>query len=106
MSLSLQIVHDPTGSWSVHGPGSRSITRLPSLAASLDYARRECAAAPVTIEFLIDGFYAVVHQQHGWLRALVVPEFDGSAPAAEEIGDRRHSPFCRWYDWATGRQRG
>jgi len=36
--------------------------------------RRECAAAPATIELVIDGFYAVVHQEHGWPRPPIVVE--------------------------------
>ena len=71
MSLCLQIVHEPTGSWSVHGLANRPVAYLPSLAASVEYARRECAAAPATIELMIDGLYAVVHQQEGWPRQLV-----------------------------------
>jgi hypothetical protein len=105
MSLSLQIVHDPAGSWSVHGLVNRPVARLASLTASLEYARRECAAAPATIEFMIDGFYAVVHQQHGWPRQVVFPEFDAARPAVEEIGNKRRFPLDRWYGWATGRRR-
>jgi hypothetical protein len=65
MSLSLQIVREPAGNWTVHGPADGPAARLPSLAACVDYARRECAEAPATIEFMIDGLYAVVHQQKG-----------------------------------------
>ena len=71
MSLCLQIAREPAGIWSVHGLTNRPVARLPSLAACIDYARRECAEAPATIEFMIDGLYAVVHQQEGWPRQLV-----------------------------------
>ncbi len=66
MSLRLQIHREVCGSWSVHGLSPAAVAHLPSLSASLDYARRECAAAPATIELLIDGFYAVVYQDSGW----------------------------------------
>jgi hypothetical protein len=105
MSLCLQIVHEPAGSWTVRGLANRPVAHLPSLAASVDYARRECAEAPATIELMIDGFYAVVHQQDGWPRQLVGPEFDMPRMTAEEIGDKSRSPFRRWCDWATGRRR-
>lgn len=95
MGLSLQIVHNRQGSWTVHGLANRPVARLPTLAASLDYARRECAAAPATIEFVIDGFYAVVHQQNGWPREVVLPECDGSAPPTEETRGNTRSPFNR-----------
>src|SRR5882724_9213021 len=68
MSLQLRICHNTCGTWSVHGLSPLPAAHLPSLSASLDYARRECAAAPATIELLIDGFYAVVHQENGWRR--------------------------------------
>ena len=50
----------------MHGLSPPPVAHLPSLSASLDYARGECAAAPATIELLIDGFYAVIHQENGW----------------------------------------
>jgi len=71
MSLCLQIVHDPSGSWSVHGLPGQPVAHLASLTASIDYARRECAQAPATIELMVDGFYAVIHQELGWPRQLV-----------------------------------
>ena len=73
-SLRLKICRDRSGTWSVHGLSPLPVGRLPSLSASFDYARRECAAAPATIELVIDGFYAVVHQKDGWPRPPIVPE--------------------------------
>lgn len=67
-SLRLKICRDHSGTWSVHGLSPLPVEHLPSLSASFDYARRECAAAPATIELVIDGFYAVVHQKDGWPR--------------------------------------
>ena len=74
MTLRLQICYDLGGSWGVHGLSAQSATHLPSLSASVDYARRECQGAPATIELMVDGFYAVVHQENGWPRQLVAPE--------------------------------
>jgi hypothetical protein len=66
MSLRVRICHEVCGTWSVGGLSAIPVKRLPSLSASLDYARHECAEAPATIELLIDGFYAVFHQERGW----------------------------------------
>jgi hypothetical protein len=105
MSLCLQIVHEAAGSWSVHGLANRPVVHLPSLAASVDYARRECAEAPATIELMIDGFYAVVHQRDGWPRRLVAGGVPEPCKTAEEILDEGGSPFKRWCDRLTGRRR-
>ena len=86
MSLCLQIVREPAGTWSVHRLPNRPVAHLPSLAASLASARRECAEAPATIEFMIDGLYAVVHQRKGWPRRLVGREADAPRTAAVENG--------------------
>jgi hypothetical protein len=66
VSLRLRIRRDICGTWSVHGLSPLRVAHLPSLSASLDYARGGCAAAPATIGLLIDGFCAVIHQEHGW----------------------------------------
>jgi hypothetical protein len=87
MSLLLQIIREPAGSWIVCGLADRPVAHLPSLAASVDYARRECAEASATIEFLIDGLYAVAHQQDGWPRRLVGPG-DGPDTASEGTGTK------------------
>jgi hypothetical protein len=68
MSFNLQIVHDASGTWSIHGLPGQPIAHLASLAASIDYARKECAEAPATIELIVDGSYAVLHQERGWGR--------------------------------------
>jgi hypothetical protein len=105
MDLCLQIVHEPAGSWAVCGLADKPVAHLPSLAASVDYARRECAAAPATIELMIDGFYAVVHQRDGWPHNLVAPQLDVPRMAAKEEGRSENSPFRRWCGWVTGRRR-
>jgi hypothetical protein len=74
MSLQLKICSDERGTWSVHGLSPMPVKHLPSLSASIDYARKECAAAPATIELFIDGIYAVVHQERGWPRRLLASE--------------------------------
>jgi hypothetical protein len=83
VALHLQICCDDYDSWSIHGLSPQPVRRLPSLSASVDYARRECDAAPATIEPMIDGCYAVVHQESGWPRQLVKPEGEPSWPTAE-----------------------
>ena len=80
MGLRVKIRRDIGGTWSVLGASTRPASNFPSLLASLDYARRECAAVPATIELFIDGFYAVIHQERGWPRRIVAPESDASEP--------------------------
>ena len=112
MSLHLRICHDTCGTWSVHGLSSLPVARLPTLSASLDYARRECAAAPATIELLFDGFYAVVHQENGWRRPPLVSEAErprligpgigtgGRYSDAGSVARSRSSWFIEWRDAA------
>src|SRR5215470_16392935 len=90
MSMHLRICHDTSGTWSVHGLSPLPAARLPSLSASLDYARRECAGAPATIELLIDGFYAVVHQERGWRRPPLVAEAERPRLVGAGIGAGVH----------------
>jgi hypothetical protein len=59
MGLRLKIRRDIGGTWSVHGVSRCPVSNFPSLSASLDYACKECAAAPATIELFVDGLYAV-----------------------------------------------
>jgi hypothetical protein len=98
MSLHLQIVHDPAGTWSVRGLPKHPIAHLASLADSIDYARRECAEAPATIELMVDGFYAVIHQEFGWPRQLVAT--DGAAPSVAPHGGNADRPSASGFrDW-------
>jgi len=103
MDLSLKIFRDVWGGWNVHGLAPLPVAHLPSLSASIDYARKECAAAPATIELLIDGFYVVIHQERGWPRRIVGPEIDGRHPAA--AGPNRRSPpiWSRFLAWLKNR---
>jgi hypothetical protein len=111
MSLRLKICPDVWGTWSVHGLSPLPVSHLPNLSASLDYARRKCAAAPATIELEIDGFYAVVHQEDGWPRWPLVleakqPLVVNPRPIAPGYSDavsvaRSRSPwFIEWRAWA------
>jgi hypothetical protein len=93
MSLSLQIVHDPSGTWSLHGLPGRPVARLDSLAATIDYARRQCAATPATIELIVDGAYAVIHQERGWPRDPVTS--DAGPPTVSTAGEGQSLPAQR-----------
>jgi hypothetical protein len=64
----------PGGTWRVYGLWPLPVSHLPSLSASIDYAREECAASPATIELMIDGFCLVAYQERGWHCQLVAPE--------------------------------
>ena len=112
MSLRLKICRDNRGTWNVRGLPQHPLAQFPSLSASLDYARRECAAAPATIELVIDGFYAVVHQEEGWPRRLAGFDVDHPRPVGRRAGARGHhrdpgsvarsrsSWFIKWRDAA------
>jgi hypothetical protein len=98
-SWHLQIRCDDCTSWSVHGLGPEPMRNLPSLRASLDYARLECGGAPATIELMIESFYAVIHQEEGWPRQLVGP--DAAVASANESGTdaalwRRFARLRQW----------
>jgi hypothetical protein len=100
MSLCLQIVHDASGTWSVHGLPGQPAAHLASLAASMDYAREECAAAPATIELIVDGFYAVIHQELGWSRRLVTSDEPEYLASSQLVVGRRPSPIG-FRDWLS-----
>ena len=102
MSLNLQIRHDAGGTWSVHGLSARPATHLPSLSASIDYARRQCGEAPATIELIVDGFYAVAHQENGWPRELLAPAAKPEPPPGEGCGAPGHGALTRLRHWFKG----
>jgi hypothetical protein len=81
MCVHITIQRDGRGTWSVGGLSPLPVVGFPSLAATIDYAREECAAAPATIELLVDGVYMAAHQERGWPRRLLAPETD-PPPAA------------------------
>jgi hypothetical protein len=105
MALHLRIRRDVSGTWSVHGLSPVPASGLPSLSASVDYARKECAAAPATIELLIGQFYAVIRQEQGWPRRLVAAESYRPPPALEEADPRSPSLFSRFLLWLRGPHR-
>jgi hypothetical protein len=108
MGLRLKIRHEVSGTWSVYGLSSHPVMHLPSLSASLDYARRECAGAPATVELLIDGFYAVIHQENGWPRWPLIsdtkrPQLAGRGASYSDAGSAarsRSSWFIEFRAWA------
>jgi hypothetical protein len=73
MDLHLQIYRDPVGIWSIEGLPAPSVAGFEDLSEGLEYAKRECAAAPAVIELFIDGLYLVVYQEKGWPRQLCRP---------------------------------
>jgi len=103
MGLHLKICRDVWGTWSVHGLLPLPVSRLPSLSASIDYAREECAAAPATIELLIDGVYMVVHQERGWPRRLLAPETGRPRPNAAGADPGGTPIMRRFLAWLKGR---
>jgi hypothetical protein len=101
VTLRLQICRDGRGLWSVQGLSPQPVPHFASLSASVDYARRECAEAPATIELMVDGFYAVVHQESGWPQQLVAPEAELPLETADRTDSRSPRPFKRLRDWLS-----
>jgi hypothetical protein len=99
MGMLLQIVHDTTGTWSVHGLPARPVAYLASLPASIDYARRECAEAPATIELVVDGFYAVIHQEQGWPRERLATGIEQPIFGPEDAHTEDPPVSARFGDW-------
>jgi hypothetical protein len=102
VTLQLQICRDSSGTWSVRGLSPQPTTHLPSLAASVDFARQQSRAAPATIELMVDGFYAVVHQEDGWPRELVSSEAEPSLTSGETYDARGQSTLMRLRHWFRG----
>jgi hypothetical protein len=71
MTLQLKICRDVGGTWSVHGLSHVPVSHLPSLSASVDYAKRECAAAPAIFEVIVDGLCLRYFQDAGWQHRIV-----------------------------------
>ena len=104
MSLRIKICRDVGGSWSVHGPSPVPVSDLPSLSASIDYARQACDAAPATIELYVDGMYIVAHQERGWPKALVNPEIGQNRPVPVGSDPGRAALWSRLVAWLRGRR--
>jgi hypothetical protein len=103
MDLHLKICRDVWGTWSVHGLSPLPVSHLPSLSASIDYARKECAESAATIELMIDGFYAVVYQERGWPRRLLAPETNQPRPDVAGTGLSGTPMPRRLLAWLRGR---
>ena len=102
MSLRIKISRDIRGSWSVHGLSPVPESNLPSLSASIDYARKACNAAPATIELYVDGMYIVAHQERGWPKALVSSEIGRSHPVPAVPDPARAAVWSRLAAWLRG----
>ena len=102
MSLQIKICREVGGSWSVHGPSLVPVSDLPSLSASIDYARQACNAAPATIELYVDGMYIVAHQERGWPKALVSSEIRRSHPVPAVPDPARAAVWSRPTAWLRG----
>lgn len=103
MGVHLKICHDVCGTWSVHGLSPFPTSHLPSLSASIDYARKGCAGSPATIELLIDGFCAVVYQERGWPRRLLAPDANQPRLEAADTGLGVTPVPGRFFAWLRGR---
>jgi hypothetical protein len=90
MSLHLQIVNDCSGGWSVYGLPGQAVAQLASLAASFEHARKECGEVAATIELIVEGTCAVIHQERGWPRHPVDPA--GADLLVEETSACDRSP--------------
>lgn len=104
MSLRIKICRDVGGTWSVHGASPVPVSDLPSLSASIDYARQACDAAPATIELYVDGMYIVAHQERGWPKALVTSEIGQSRPVPTVPHPARAALWSRLVAWLRGRR--
>ena len=102
MSLRIKIYRDICGTWSVEGLLPASVSNLPSLSASIDYARKACDAAPATIELYVDGVYIVAHQERGWPKALVSSGTGQRHLVRERLDRNEATPWSRLIAWLRG----
>jgi hypothetical protein len=102
MSLHIKIRRDVWETWSVHGLSSVPVSDLPSLSASIDYARNACNAAPATIELYVDGMYIVAHQEAGWPKALVASETGRCGQIPTRPDHARAALWSRLVAWLRG----
>jgi hypothetical protein len=105
MSLHIKIRRDVWGTWSVHGLLSVPVSDLPSLSASIDYARNVCNAAPATIELYVDRMYIVAHQERGWPKALVASKTGQGRPVPTKPELGRPALWSRLVAWLRGARR-
>ncbi len=102
MCLRIEICRDVGGTWSVHGLSPVPVSDLPSLSASIDYARQACNAAPATIELHVDGMYIVAHQERGWPKALVTSDIGRSRPIPAGADPGGAALWGRLLAWLRG----
>jgi hypothetical protein len=104
MGLLLQIVHDRAGTWTVHGLPAYPVAERSSLAECIEYARRASDESPATIELMVDGFYAVLHQEQGWpQQRLATGSVQPRAPTREAHPEAA-SISTRFRDWLWRRR--
>jgi len=99
MSLQLKICRDVWGTCSVHGLSAAPASHLPSLPASIEYARKTCDAVPATIELFVDGMYIVAHQDQGWPRPLFARSSDRARTTETEPDLRGSLTRSRFFAW-------
>lgn len=102
MSTRIKICRDFDGTWSVYGTSPAQVSGLPSLSASIDYARQACNAAPASIELYIDGMYIVAHQESGWPKTLVRPATGQNRPVDKRPVARETATWSRLMAWLRG----
>src|SRR5260370_11210914 len=104
MCLRIKICRDVGGTWNVHGPSPVPVSDLPSLSASIDYARQACNAAPAPIELYVDGMYIVSHQERAWPKALVTSPIGPGRPVPS-VPDPGKAALCSpLIAWLGGRR--
>ena len=104
MGLLLQIIHDRAGTWTVHGLPAHPMAELPSLGESIEYARRESHESPVTIELMVDGFYALLHQEQGWPQQRLVTGNVWQGLPTQQARPEKRSIATRFGDWLRQRR--
>src|SRR5579862_4388873 len=83
MSLHLQIRRGPAGRWWMTGLPCHKMVEFEDLSQGLEFAKRECASVPATIEVFTEGMYICqVSQEEGWPRQLCRPAKSESGNAA------------------------
>jgi len=102
MCLRIKICRDVGGTWNVQGPSPVPVSDLPSLSASIDYARQACNAAPATFELYVDGMYIVAHQERGWPKALVTSPIGRGRPVPSVPDPGKAALWSRLIAWLTG----
>ena len=91
--------------WAVEIAGNPA-GRLSDLKEALAFAKRECGAAPATIEMSFEGMLCVVQQDVGWRRAICAERLDSvlsRSPARRRVFRER---LAAWRRRPTGSDNG